>query len=77
MPAAIYVFSLCAFAFGLSEFVVAGLVTSIADDLHAPIATVGTAIAAYALGAAIGAPLITALLAHWRDRQILLLATAL
>lgn len=77
MPAAIYVFSLCAFAFGLSEFVVAGLVTSIADDLHAPIATVGTAIAAYALGAAIGAPLITALVAHWRDRQILLLATAL
>ena len=77
MPAAIYVFSLCAFAFGLSEFVVAGLVTTIADDLHAPIATVGTAIAAYALGAAIGAPLITALVAHWRDRQILLLATAL
>lgn len=77
MPAAIYVFSLCAFAFGLSEFVVAGLVTTIADDLDANIATVGTAIAAYALGAAIGAPLITALVSHWRDRQILMLATAL
>jgi len=77
MPAAIYVFSLCAFAFGLSEFVVAGLLTSIADDLDARISLVGTAIAAYALGAAIGAPFITALVAHWRDRQILLLATAL
>lgn len=77
MPAAIYVFSLCAFAFGLSEFVVAGLLTAIADDLDAPISLVGTAIAAYALGAAIGAPFITALVAHWRDRHILLLATAL
>lgn len=77
MPLAIYVFSLCAFAFGLSEFVVAGLLTAIADDLDAPISLVGTAIAAYALGAAIGAPFITALVAHWRDRHILLLATAL
>lgn len=77
MPAAVYVFSLCAFAFGLSEFVVAGLLTAIADDLDAPISLVGTAIAAYALGAAIGAPFITALVAHWRDRHILLLATAL
>ena len=77
MPAAIYVFSLCAFAFGLSEFVVAGLLTAIADDLDARISLVGTAIAAYALGAAIGAPFITALVAHWWDRQILLLATAL
>lgn len=77
MPVAIHVFSLCAFAFGLSEFVVAGLVTTIADDLDANIATVGTAIAAYALGAAIGAPLISALVSHWRDRQILMLATAL
>jgi len=77
MPAAIYVFSLCAFAFGLSEFIVAGLLTAIADDLDAPISLVGTAIAAYALGAAIGAPFITARVAHWRDRQILLLATAM
>jgi predicted MFS family arabinose efflux permease len=77
MPVAIYVFSLCAFAFGLSEFVVAGVLTAIADDLDAPISVVGTAIAAYALGAAIGAPFITALVAHWRDRHILLLATAL
>jgi len=77
MPPAIYVFSLCAFAFGLSEFVVAGLLTAIADDLDASISLVGTAIAAYAVGAAIAAPFITALVAHWPDRHILLLATAL
>lgn len=77
MPVAIYVFSLCTFAFGLSEFVVAGLVSAIAVDLDAKIAAVGTAIAAYALGASIGAPFITALVAHWKDRSILLLAMAL
>lgn len=76
MPVAIYVFSLCTFAFGLSEFVVAGLVSAIAVDLESQIAAVGTAIAAYALGASIGAPFITALLAHCKDRNILLLAMA-
>lgn len=71
MPIAVYVFSVCTFAFGLSEFVVAGLVSAMADGLHAKIEAVGTAIAAYAFGAAIGAPLIPALVAHWRDRRTL------
>ncbi|MBF8776216.1 MFS transporter [Pseudomonas fulva] len=73
MPAVIYIFSLCTFTFGLSEFVVAGLVSAISADLHEPISQVGSAIAAYALGAAIGAPIITALLVNWRDKTVLLL----
>ncbi len=76
MPAAIYVFSLCTFAFGLSEFVVAGLLSAMATDLHAQIAAVGTAIAAYALGAAIGAPFVTAFVSHWRDKHVLMVAVA-
>ena len=76
MPVAIYIFSLCTFAFGLSEFVVAGLVTAIAADLQTQIAAAGGAIAAYAFGAAIGAPFITACVSHWKDRQILMLAMA-
>ena len=76
MPAAVYIFSLCTFAFGLSEFVVAGLVSAMADDLHARVETVGTAIAAYAFGAAIGAPFLTALAARWQDRRTLALAMA-
>jgi predicted MFS family arabinose efflux permease len=76
MPAAIYVFSLCTFAFGLSGFVVAGLLSAIATDLRAQIAAVGSAVAAYAFGAAIGAPFITALVSHWRDKHILMLAVA-
>ncbi|CAM3586145.1 Chloramphenicol resistance protein [Pseudomonas reidholzensis] len=76
MPIVIYVFSLCTFTFGLSEFIVAGLVSAMADDLQRPVTAVGAAIAAYALGAAIGAPLLTALLVTWRDRSVLLLTLA-
>ncbi|MGG5289218.1 MFS transporter [Pseudomonas shirazensis] len=76
MPLAIYVFSLCTFAFGLSEFVVAGLVSAMAADLSSSVAAVGAAIAAYALGAAIGAPLLTAALASWCDRSLMLLTVA-
>ncbi|MGY2213516.1 MFS transporter [Pseudomonas pergaminensis] len=76
MPAVIYIFSLCTFTFGLSEFVVAGLVSAISLDLHESISNVGSAIAAYALGAAIGAPVITAMLASWRDKSVLLLTLA-
>ena len=64
LPPAIYLLSLCSFAFGLSEFIAAGLLTPMARDLHASVAAAGGAIAAYALGAAIGAPILTAMLAR-------------
>ena len=71
MPIAIYLLSLCSFAFGLSEFVAAGLLSGMARELHASVAATGGAIAAYALGAAIGAPILTALLACRSDRRVL------
>ncbi len=74
MPAAVYMFSLCTFAFGLSEFVVAGLVSAVAIDLHADIGIVGTGIAFYAFGATIGAPFITALVSQWQEKHVLVLA---
>ncbi|MBO1012742.1 MFS transporter [Achromobacter sp. SD115] len=76
MPVAVYVFSICTFAFGLSEFVAAGLISAMAASLGASIEAAGASIAVYALGAAIGAPLVTALLAPWTDRRILALAMA-
>ena len=71
LPPAIYLLSLCSFAFGLSEFIAAGLLTPMARDLHASVAAAGGAIAAYALGAAIGAPILTAMLARRPTRQVL------
>ena len=71
LPPAIYLLSLCSFAFGLCEFIAAGLLSPMARDLHAGVAAAGGAIAAYALGAAIGAPVLTAMLARRPTRQIL------
>ena len=76
LPPAIYLLSLCSFAFGLSEFIAAGLLSGMARDLHASVAAAGGAIAAYALGAAIGAPLLTAALSRWPERQLLVATLA-
>lgn len=71
LPPAIYLLSLCSFAFGLSEFIAAGLLSSMAHDLQTSVAATGGAIAAYALGAAIGAPILTAMLERRPERQLL------
>ncbi|MGK5070236.1 MFS transporter [Janthinobacterium sp. RT4P48] len=71
LPPSIYLLSLCSFAFGLSEFIAAGLLSGMARDLHASVAAAGGAIAAYALGAAIGAPILTAVLSRRSERQLL------
>ena len=76
LPPSIYWLSLCSFAFGLSEFIAAGLLSPMARDLQASVAAAGGAIAAYALGAAIGAPVLTAMLAHRPTRQVLVATMA-
>lgn len=77
MPFVIYVFALCAFALGFTEFVTIGLVSTIATDLHASVSQVGTTVTAYALGAVIGAPGLTALATRWPRKHLLLVAMAL
>ncbi|WP_186039822.1 MFS transporter [Burkholderia gladioli] len=77
MPFVIYVFALCAFALGFTEFVTIGLVSTISADLHASVSHVGTAVTAYALGAVIGAPGLTALAMRWPRKRLLLMAMAL
>ena len=77
MPLVIYVFALCAFALGFTEFVTIGLVSTISADLHASVSQVGTAVTAYALGAVIGAPCLTALATRWPRKRLLLVAMAL
>lgn len=76
MPLVIYVFSLCAFALGLTEFLVIGLVTAVSKDLNTSIEAVGMTVTAYALGATISAPFLTALTSGW-SRKTVMLATML
>ncbi|WP_199636274.1 MFS transporter [Serratia sp. PAMC26656] len=76
-PFVIYVFALCAFALGFTEFVTIGLVSNISEDLHTSVSQVGAAVTAYALGAVIGAPGLTALATRWPRKRLLLVAMAL
>ncbi|MEH8952923.1 MFS transporter, partial [Klebsiella pneumoniae] len=77
MPFVIYVFALCAFALGFTEFVTIGLVSRISADLNVSVSHVGTAVTAYALGAVIGAPGLTALATRWPRKRLLLVAMGL
>lgn len=74
IPLVIYVFALSAFALGFTEFVTIGLVSDIAADLAVGVDQVGAAVAAYAIGATIGAPILTALAASWSRKHLLLAA---
>ncbi|QOI57991.1 MFS transporter [Rouxiella badensis] len=72
MPIVIYIFSLCAFALGLTEFLVIGLVSAISKDLHSSIEAVGMTVTSYAIGATIGAPFLTALTSNWSRKTVML-----
>ncbi|MGU3282551.1 MFS transporter [Methylobacterium mesophilicum] len=74
MPLVVYVFAVSAFALGFTEFVTIGLVSAIATDLRADVSAVGAAVAAYALGATIGAPILTALAAPLSRKHLLVAA---
>ncbi|MFM5878612.1 MFS transporter [Aeromonas sanarellii] len=61
MPLALFALTLSAFAIGTTEFVIVGLIATIADQLHVSLPSAGLLVSLYALGVAIGAPVLTAL----------------
>jgi len=60
MPIALYALALAAFAIGTTEFVVVGLLPTTAADLAVSVPTAGLLVTGYAIGVAIGGPIITA-----------------
>lgn len=72
MPLVIYIFTLSAFALGLAEFVPIGLTDVIANGLGVSIEQSGGAVTAYALGATVAAPVLTALTASWSRKNVML-----
>ncbi|MDB1088058.1 MFS transporter [Streptomyces sp. ACA25] len=60
LPPAVYVLGMAVFALGTSEFMLAGLLPPLADDLNVSIPTAGLLISAFAIGMVIGAPLLAA-----------------
>ncbi len=59
------------FAIGTGEFVIMGLLPEVAHDVGIGVPTAGGLISAYALGVAVGAPLLAVLTAHWARRTLL------
>ncbi|KVD65748.1 hypothetical protein WI87_32385 [Burkholderia ubonensis] len=61
MPVALLALTISAFAIGATEFVIVGLIPTIAADLAVTLPSAGLLVSLYALSVAIGAPLLTAL----------------
>lgn len=72
MPIALLALTLSAFAIGTTEFVIVGLVPTIAQDLSVSLPSAGLLVSLYALGVAIGAPVLTALTGRWPRKHVLL-----
>ncbi|WP_028535890.1 MFS transporter [Paludibacterium yongneupense] len=77
MPLALWALTLCAFAIGTTEFVIVGLIPTIAADLGVSLPSAGLLVSVYALGVAIGAPLLTALTGRVARKPLLLALMAL
>lgn len=72
MPLALLALALSAFAIGTTEFVIVGLLPTMAQDLNVSIPSAGLLVSLYALGVAIGAPVLTALTSNWNRKHVLL-----
>ncbi len=73
MPVALLALALSAFAIGTTEFVIMGLLPDVAGNLHVSIPSAGWLISGYALGVAIGAPVMAMLTARLPRKRTLLL----
>jgi predicted MFS family arabinose efflux permease len=72
MPLALWALTLSAFAIGTTEFVIVGLIPTIAASLGVSVPSAGLLVSLYALGVAVGAPMLTALTGRIPRKQLLL-----
>ncbi|WP_424930841.1 MFS transporter [Amaricoccus macauensis] len=72
MPLALWALTISAFAVGTTEFVIVGLIPTIAADLGVSLPSAGLLVSLYALGVTIGAPVLTALTGRMPRKALLL-----
>lgn len=77
MPLALWALALSAFAIGTTEFVIVGLIPTIAHSLSVSLPSAGLLVSLYALGVAIGAPVLTALTSQVPRKKLLISLMAL
>lgn len=71
IPLQVWILTLSAFAIGTAEFVVAGLLTTMAHSLNITDGQAGNVITAYAMAIVIGGPFLTLWLARFEKRNVL------
>lgn len=72
MPLALLALTISAFAIGTTEFVIVGLIPTIADQLNVTVPSAGLLVTLYAIGVAIGAPVLTALTGRVPRKMLLI-----
>ena len=72
MPLALLALTISAFAVGTTEFVIVGLIPTIAADLGVSLPSAGLLVSLYALGVTIGAPGLTAMAGRMPRKTLLL-----
>ncbi|MER7072381.1 MFS transporter [Terrabacter sp. NPDC000476] len=77
MPLGLLALALGGFGIGLTEFVIAGLLSTVAGDLGVSIPTAGYLISGYALAVVVGALGLTPVLGSWRPKRALLVLMVL
>lgn len=77
MPLALWALTISAFAVGTTEFVIVGLLPTIAKSLGVSLPSAGLLVSLYALGVTIGAPVLTALTGRMPRKTLLLALMAL
>lgn len=72
MPLALFALTIAAYAIGTTEFVIVGLLPTVADDLDITLPLAGLIVSIYALGVTFGAPVLTALTGRAARKPLLL-----
>lgn len=72
MPLALFALTIAAYAIGTTEFVVVGLLPTVANDLSITLPMAGLIVSVYALGVTFGAPVLTALTGRLPRKTLML-----
>ncbi|MBP2585344.1 DHA1 family chloramphenicol resistance protein-like MFS transporter [Streptomyces sp. PvR006] len=76
LPLAVYLLAFSLFAMGSAEFLLAGVLPDIADDLDISLSSAGALISAFAIGVVIGGPPLAVLTLRWPRRTTLVISQA-
>lgn len=77
MPMGVYLLAFSLFAMGSAEFLLAGVLPAVADDLDVSLSSAGTLISAFAAGVVIGGPPLAVMTLNWPRRTTLVLTQVL